>query len=56
FLYALFRASLSRALGDLAPGPFSSKDRWILDAQGQHVTYAGVNWPGAADTMIPEGL
>lgn len=20
------------------------------------MTYAGVNWPGAADTMIPEGL
>ncbi|KAL8641496.1 MAG: hypothetical protein Q9228_001706 [Teloschistes exilis] len=53
---AFIRASLSRALDDLAPGPFSSKGRWIVDAQGQHVAYAGVNWPGAADTMIPEGL
>ncbi len=37
-------------------GPFTSSGRWIVNTNGQHVTYAGVNWPGAADTMIPEGL
>jgi hypothetical protein len=42
-----------RALGPL---PLSSRDRWIVDAKGNHVPYVGVNWPGAADTMIPEGL
>jgi hypothetical protein len=36
--------------------PFTTTGRWILDAAGHNVTYAGVNWPGAADTMIPEGL
>lgn len=37
-------------------GPFTSSGRWIVNTNGQHITYAGVNWPGAADTMIPEGL
>ncbi|KAK2629415.1 hypothetical protein QTJ16_000235 [Diplocarpon rosae] len=37
-------------------GPLVGKDRWILNSLGQNVTYAGVNWPGAADVMIPEGL
>jgi hypothetical protein len=36
--------------------PFSTSGRWILNSAGENVTYAGVNWPGAADTMIPEGL
>lgn len=37
-------------------GPFSTSGRWILDGSGANITYAGANWPGAADTMIPEGL
>jgi hypothetical protein len=36
--------------------PFTTTGRWIVDSAGHNVTYAGVNWPGAADTMIPEGL
>lgn len=48
----------------LAPGlvsslsnlPLSTSGRWILDSKGATVTYAGVNWPGAADAMLPEGL
>lgn len=36
--------------------PFNTEGRWIVDSAGHNVTYAGVNWPGAADTMIPEGL
>lgn len=40
----------------LQPLPLSSSDRWIVDANGNHVPFVGVNWPGAADAMIPEGL
>lgn len=36
--------------------PFTTSGRDILDASGAVVTYAGANWPGAADVMIPEGL
>lgn len=36
--------------------PFFSSGRWIHNSKGNNVTYAGVNWPGAADVMIPEGL
>lgn len=37
-------------------GPFKTSGPNIVDAHGNTVTYAGVNWPGAADVMIPEGL
>ncbi|CAK7245178.1 MAG: hypothetical protein STHCBS139747_006748 [Sporothrix thermara] len=37
-------------------GPLVTAGRWIHDATGNNVTYAGANWPGAADTMLPEGL
>lgn len=37
-------------------GPFTTSGRDIIDASGNVVTYAGANWPGAADVMIPEGL
>ncbi len=37
-------------------GPFVTSGRWIHNSLGANVTYAGVNWPGAADVMIPEGL
>ncbi|KAJ9136688.1 Glycoside hydrolase [Pleurostoma richardsiae] len=37
-------------------GPFTTSGRYVLDASGKNVTYAGANWPGAADVMIPEGL
>jgi hypothetical protein len=40
----------------MQPLPLSSQDRWIVDANGRHVPYVGINWPGAADVMIPEGL
>jgi aryl-phospho-beta-D-glucosidase BglC (GH1 family) len=38
------------------PLPFSSSDRWIVDANGNNVPIVGINWPGAADAMLPEGL
>ena len=37
-------------------GPFTTSGRNMIDASGNVVTYAGANWPGAADVMIPEGL
>ncbi|KAK3400424.1 glycoside hydrolase superfamily [Sordaria brevicollis] len=37
-------------------GPLVVSGRWIRDASGTNLTYAGVNWPGAGDVMIPEGL
>jgi endoglucanase len=37
-------------------GPFSTKGRDIVNAKGEAVTWAGVNWPGSGETMIPEGL
>lgn len=36
--------------------PFSNGDRWILDANDATVPYIGINWPGAAEAIIPEGL
>jgi hypothetical protein len=36
--------------------PFKASGRDILSSSGSKVFYAGVNWPGAADTMLPEGL
>jgi hypothetical protein len=40
----------------LQPLPLSRSDRWIIDANSNHVPIVGINWPGAADTMLPEGL
>nr|GFD57209.1 hypothetical protein [Tanacetum cinerariifolium] len=37
-------------------GPFRTMGRDILNARGEAVTFAGVNWPGSGETMIPEGL
>ncbi|KAI1264367.1 glycoside hydrolase superfamily [Xylariaceae sp. FL1019] len=37
-------------------GPFVTSGRWINDATGTKVTYAGVNWSGSLEAMIPEGL
>ncbi|KAJ4291706.1 hypothetical protein N0V90_009601 [Kalmusia sp. IMI 367209] len=36
--------------------PFTTNKQWIEDSTGANFTYVGVNWPGAADVMIPEGL
>lgn len=37
-------------------GPFSTKGRDIVNARGEAITWAGVNWPMSGETMIPEGL
>lgn len=36
--------------------PFYTSGRDMKNTLYETVTYAGVNWPGAADVMIPEGL
>ncbi|KAL4899012.1 hypothetical protein BDW74DRAFT_120492 [Aspergillus multicolor] len=36
--------------------PLTVSSRWILDSTGETVTFAGANWPGAGEAMIPEGL
>lgn len=55
-------AAVAAAAADVQPpaqwpnGPFTTSESWIMDARGDNFTYAGVNWPGAAETMVPEGL
>lgn len=50
----------TRAINPIPGGwpytPFTTSGRDILDSRGEEVVYAGVNWPGAAETMLPEGL
>src|ERR1700761_9446529 len=36
--------------------PLSTSGSELISADGKHVSYAGVNWPGHLDAMIPEGL
>jgi hypothetical protein len=59
----LITSSLTACLAAALPqhsnwpdGPFKTSGPNIIDASGNTVVYAGVNWPGAADVMIPEGL
>lgn len=37
-------------------GPLSTKGRDIINARGDVITWAGVNWPLNLESMIPEGL
>lgn len=37
-------------------GPLSTKGRDIVNARGEVITWAGVNWPMSLETMVPEGL
>lgn len=37
-------------------GPLSTEGNRIVDHLGNTFIYAGVNWPGEGETMIPEGL
>jgi hypothetical protein len=56
-LTALAASSMVGQVMGAFPGtPFTSSGRDILDSSGAKVVYKGVNWPGAADAMIPEGL
>ncbi|QSZ34024.1 hypothetical protein DSL72_005604 [Monilinia vaccinii-corymbosi] len=58
-LSPLLTSTLASAIQERASWPYfplKASGRWILDSAGHNVSYAGVNWPGAADTMLPEGL
>lgn len=56
-LVAALPSSTQRPRQDGWPyAPFITSGRDIKNTQGETVTYAGVNWPGAADAMLPEGL
>lgn len=55
-LCALLACGLAAVRADWPDGPLVTSGRWIHNAKGGNVTYVGINWPGAADVMIPEGL
>lgn len=55
-LFAATSAAQAQAQAPWPNGPFTTRDSSIVDASGNRFTYAGVNWPGAAETMVPEGL
>ncbi len=56
-LFSLICLLLRTAFGVKWPnGPLFTSARWIYDASGTNVTYAGVNWPAHAESMLPEGL
>jgi hypothetical protein len=52
-LLTLIPSTLQRSL---QPLPLSRSEQWIIDADNNQVPLVGINWPGAADTMLPEGL
>lgn len=56
---SLFEAAGARAItrADAWPfAPFVTSGRDIKDTQGRKVVYAGANWSGHGEVMIPEGL
>ncbi|KAF1995292.1 glycoside hydrolase family 5 protein [Amniculicola lignicola CBS 123094] len=48
--------ALPSALAAFPNVPFKTSKQWFVDSTGANFTYVGVNWPGAGDVMIPEGL
>ncbi|KAL0936879.1 beta-1,6-galactanase [Colletotrichum truncatum] len=37
-------------------GPLVTNGGWAQDASGNNVVFAGTNWPGHGEVMVPEGL
>jgi hypothetical protein len=56
FILALICIAAPRVAYCISLAPLSTSGRWIVDSNGENVTFAGVNWPGAAEAMLPEGL
>ncbi|KAL6711054.1 hypothetical protein ACN47E_006929 [Coniothyrium glycines] len=52
-LWALALVSVTQAFPNL---PFQTSTQFVHDSTGANFTYVGVNWPGAGEVMIPEGL
>ncbi|KAF3007706.1 hypothetical protein E8E13_009562 [Curvularia kusanoi] len=55
-LNLLCAAALPAIASAFPNAPFVTEGQWIHDSTGENFTYVGVNWPGAGDVMIPEGL
>ncbi|PSN68792.1 glycosyl hydrolase family 5 protein-like protein/cellulase [Corynespora cassiicola Philippines] len=56
-LFSLFSgAALCSLVSSFPNAPFETSNQWVLDSTGENFTYVGVNWPGAGEVMIPEGL
>ncbi|KAF2847064.1 glycoside hydrolase family 5 protein [Plenodomus tracheiphilus IPT5] len=55
-LTALCAAGLTTLIHAFPNAPFKTSTRWVHDSTGANFTYVGVNWPGAGEVMIPEGL
>lgn len=53
---SLYTRPASNVSSSWPHGPFNTRGRDVIDANGQTVTWAGVNWPGSGETMVPEGL
>lgn len=49
-------ATVNAQNGSWPYAPFRTEGRYMKDSRGQNIVYAGINWPGHADVMIPEGL
>ncbi|SMR55343.1 unnamed protein product [Zymoseptoria tritici ST99CH_3D1] len=56
FSGSLFPRTQTDGASEWPYGPFSTRGRDIVNARGEAITWAGVNWPGSGETMIPEGL
>lgn len=52
----LFAATLASIVSAFPNAPFQTSTQWVHDSTGANFTYVGVNWPGAGEVMIPEGL
>ncbi|KAF1843492.1 glycoside hydrolase family 5 protein [Cucurbitaria berberidis CBS 394.84] len=55
-LLALSAALLPSIVSSFPNTPFKTSSQWVHDSTGENFTYVGVNWPGAGEVMIPEGL
>ncbi|KAI1821179.1 glycoside hydrolase family 5 protein [Xylaria intraflava] len=49
-------AHVSRQSTDWPYGPFEVQDAEMKNSRGDTVVYAGANWPGHGEVMIPDGL
>ncbi|KAJ4363110.1 hypothetical protein N0V83_010230 [Neocucurbitaria cava] len=56
FIPALLVAIVPSIVTAFPNTPLKTSGQFIVNSSGANVTYVGVNWPGAGEVMIPEGL
>ncbi|KAJ4392862.1 hypothetical protein N0V91_011217 [Didymella pomorum] len=56
FSSLLCAVALPAIISAFPNAPFVTEGQWVHDSTGENFTYVGVNWPGAGEVMIPEGL